>query len=75
MQMKITNKFVDNLNLPQTVQVLISDSELMGFGIGLGIDCMWFLVRGRTKGKWIRITIGQHGYDTRTIPAVSQRKI
>lgn len=64
MQTKITKKTVDKLELPESGQVLVWDSELKGFGVRLTAGGMAYFVQGRVNGNSKRFTIGKHGVFT-----------
>ena len=61
---KLTKKMIENLDLPESGQVLLWDDETKGFGIRLTKGAKAYFIQSRVNGKDRRITIGRHGVFT-----------
>jgi integrase len=64
MKAKLTKKLVDTLGHPESGQVFVWDTALMGFGIRLTRSRKTYIVQGRVNGKERRTSIGVHGVIT-----------
>lgn len=61
MSTKLTKKVVDGLELPETGQRFIWDTELKGFGLRLTPTGMTYVAQARVNGKTRRTKVGKHG--------------
>lgn len=63
-KIKLTKIAVDKLPHPASGQVLVWDSDLVGFGIRLTPGSKTYIVQGRVNGKSRRVALGKHGIIT-----------
>jgi integrase len=58
---KLTKSIVESLELPESGQKFVWDTELKGFGVRLTPMVKTYIVQSRVNGKNKRVTIGKHG--------------
>jgi len=64
MKAKLTKKLVDTLGHPETGQVFVWDTSLMGFGVRLTPTRKSYIAQARVNGRTRRTTLGVHGVIT-----------
>ncbi|MFO7877082.1 MAG: integrase family protein [Desulfovermiculus sp.] len=61
MAVKLTKKVVDSLDLPESGQKFVWDTELKGFGLRLTPKGLVYVAQARVNGKTRRVKVGEHG--------------
>jgi len=64
MKTKLTKKVVESLELPESGQKFVWDTELKGFAVRLTPTGLMYVVQGRVNGKTRRVKVGPHGHFT-----------
>ena len=58
--MKVTKSSVEAITFTETGQLVIRDTELIGFGVCVGKRTKTYIAQREVQGRTIRVKIGRH---------------